>query len=50
MMIYEITYETLHNEYVLWIKSHSGYAKILRFKTKQEAEKYVKENSNGNNT
>lgn len=50
MMIYEITYETLHNEYVLWIKSRSGYAKILRFKTRQEAEKYVKENSNGNNT
>lgn len=40
----------MHNEYVLWIKSTTGYAKVLRFKTKQEAEEYVKENSDGNNT
>lgn len=33
----------MHNEYVLWIKYCTGYAKVLRFKTKQEAEKYVKE-------
>lgn len=40
----------MHNEYVLWIKSNTGYAEVLRFKTKQEVEKYVKENGNGNNT
>lgn len=50
MRTYEMTYDSIHDTYILWIKSITGYAKVLRFETRQEAEKYVKENSNGNNT